>query len=363
MSLNRIFALATRIIRQFFRDKRTLALIFIVPILVMGLLAYLITSPSESLRIGVSISEEIPFREQLLQKMESYGLEVKLIEPSQAFSLIQSEELQGALIFPEDLLNFKSGAPLRIRLLLEGSEPSISSQILEKLSLFLREVSPSILGAAAFPELKPEFLYGGEGFDAVDYLAPAFVSFFVFFFVFLLSVVSFLRERAHGTMERLMASPLKRGEIIAGYALGFLIFALIQSAIILLFVIYVLGIQYRGSLWLVYLVNFFVILVAVSLGIFLSAFARNELQAIQFIPIVVVPQALLGGFFWPVEQLVLFLRVFSYCMPMTYATWALKDVMVKGQGFGEIWPYILILLAFTIFFFFLASISVKRSAE
>lgn len=148
---------------------------------------------------------------------------------------------------------------------------------------------------------------------------------------------------------------------MVGYALGFLIFALIQSLIVLLFGIYVLGIQYRGSLWLVYLVNLFVIFAAVSLGIFLSSFARNEFQAIQFIPIVIIPQALLSGFFWPVEQLAPVLQVFSYAMPMTYATWALKGVMIKGQGLGEILIFLLALCGFTIFFFLLAGFSIRRA--
>jgi ABC-2 type transport system permease protein len=363
MSFDRVFALALRIIRQFLRDKRTLALIFLAPIFVMGLLAYLITSPSSNLMVGLSLPEGVPFKELILEKMEGYGLDVESIQASQAVSRIQEGAIQAALIVPQEILNPAPGTPPRIRLVLEGSEPSTTSQILEKLSLLIRDISPSLLGGKTLPELETEFLYGGKDFDTVDYLAPVFISFFVFFFVFLLSVVSFIRERTRGTMERLLASPIRRAEIIAGYAFGFLVFALIQSIIILLFAIYVLGIQYRGSLWLVYLVNLFVILAAVSLGIFLSAFARNEFQAIQFIPLVIIPQAFLSGFFWPVEQLVPVLQAFSYCMPMTYATWALKGVMIKGQGFGEIWPYILILLAFTAFFFFLASISVKRSAE
>ncbi|MCR4428808.1 MAG: ABC transporter permease [Caldiserica bacterium] len=363
MALDRVFALALRIIQQFLRDKRTLALIFIVPVVVMGLLAYLISSPNQNLEIGLSLPSGFPLEKVIQQNLETYGLKSRIIAQEEAIPLLQKGEIQAALFIPPEALNPSSLKGAEIKVILEGSDPSTTSQIMEKLSLAFRDLISQIPGGAGFPNLVPEFLYGGEGFDIVDYLAPVFISFFVFFFVFLLSVVSFLRERTRGTMERLLVSPIERGEIILGYALGFLIFALIQSLIVLLFGIYVLGIQYRGSLWLVYLVNLFVIFAAVSLGIFLSSFARNEFQAIQFIPIVIIPQALLSGFFWPVEQLAPVLRVFSYAMPMTYATWALKGVMIKGQGFGEILVFLLALCGFTIFFFLLAGISIKRAPE
>lgn len=363
MSLDRIFALACRIIQQFLRDKRTLALIFLVPILVMGLLAYIITSPSQNLEIGLSFPSGFPFEKTIQEKLEAYGLKSRTISPEEALPLLKNGEIQAALIASPEGFSLSSFENTEFKLILEGSEPSTTSQVMEKLSLLFRDLVFQISGKREIPHLVPQFIYGGENFDVVDYLSPVFISFFVFFFVFLLSVISFLRERTRGTMERLLVTPIERGEIIIGYALGFLVFALIQSLIVLLFGIYVLGIQYKGSLWLVYLVNLFVIFAAVSLGIFLSSFARNEFQAIQFIPIVIIPQALLSGFFWPVEQLAPVLQVFSYAMPMTYATWALKAVMIKGLGFGEILVFLLALCGFTIFFFLLAGISIKRAQK
>lgn len=363
-SLDRIWALALRVIRQFRRDRRTLALLFLAPLFVMSLLAYMIQSPSASVRLGLSLpSATVPLQGAVEEALRTQGLEVTVIREQDARKLLEEGKLDAALLFPQDLLQVlaASGQP-KVELWLEGSEPSINGEVMGRLTAFLHGLSGILPNLPALPELVTTYVYGGADFSTVSYLAPAFVSFFIFFFVFLLSAVSFLRERSRGTIERLLISPLGRGEIVLGYALGFLLFALVQSAIILLFSIYVLGIHYLGSLWLVYSVNFLVILSSVGLGIFLSAFTRNELQAVQFIPIVVIPQVLLGGFFWPLQQMAPALRWIAQVMPMTYAIQALKAVMVRGQGLAAIWPQLLALLGFTVLFFLLAAFSVRKTA-
>lgn len=363
-SLDRIWALALRVIRQFRRDRRTLALLFLAPLFVMSLLAYMIQSPSSSVRLGLSLpSAATPLQGVVEEALRAQGLEVTAIQEQDARELLEEGKLDAALLFPQDLLQvLAAGGQPKVELWLEGGEPSINGEVMARLTAFLHNLSDILPNLPALPELVTTYLYGGADFSTVSYLAPAFVSFFIFFFVFLLSAVSFLRERSRGTIERLLVSPLSRGEIVLGYALGFLLFALVQSAIILLFSIYVLGIHYLGSLWLVYLVNFLVILSSVGLGIFLSAFARNELQAVQFIPIVVIPQILLGGFFWPLQQMAPALRWIAQAMPMTYAIQALKAVMVRGQGLAVIWPQLLALLGFTVLFFLLAALSVRKTA-
>jgi ABC-2 type transport system permease protein len=147
-----------------------------------------------------------------------------------------------------------------------------------------------------------------KDYTQTDSLAPLFVGLFAFFFIFLLTSVSFLRERSRGTIERLLISPLSRAELVLGYVLGFTIFAVAQSLIILLYVIYVLQVHYAGNLGLIFLITLALTVGSVNLGIFLSTFARNELQVIQFIPLVLVPQALLGGLFWSVNSLPVVLK-------------------------------------------------------
>src|SRR5204863_3869996 len=183
--------------------------------------------------------------------------------------------------------------------------------------------------------VKVNYLYGGPDYTLLDYLAPVLIAVFAFFFIFLLSTVSFLRERTSGTLERLLATPLTRGELVVGYLGGFAVFALLQALVILAFTVFVLKVQYRGNLATIFLVEAVLVVGAVSLGLAISAFARNELQAVQFVPIVLVPQIFLSGLLVPVDQLNDVLRAISVVLPLTYANEALRSVMVKGYALTD----------------------------
>ena len=216
-------------------------------------------------------------------------------------------------------------------------------------------------GEASLPvTVKASYLFAGDKFDTMDFVAPVYIAFLALFFVFLLTCVSFLRERSQGTMERLLATPASRVEVVLGYMGGLGLFALIQVAVILFFTVWVLKIHYLGSLGLVFLVVALLAVVGVSLGILASTFARNEFQVVQFIPILIIPQALLGDLFWAVEEMPRYLQPFAYLMPITYANRALRDVMLKGWGLAEIWPNLLILLGLAALLIGLAALTMRR---
>jgi ABC-2 type transport system permease protein len=144
------------------------------------------------------------------------------------------------------------------------------------------------------------------------------------------TIVSFLNERSQGTLERLMASPLRRGEIVVGYMLGFTVLALIQSIEVLVFSLAVLKVHNSGNVALIFGIEALMAIAAVNLGIFLSMFARTEFQAVQFIPLVIVPQVLLSGILFSINSEPKPLQVLSDVLPLTYAVNGLRDVMIKG---------------------------------
>ncbi|HLX40293.1 MAG TPA: ABC transporter permease, partial [Ktedonobacteraceae bacterium] len=221
--------------------------------------------------------------------------------------------------------------------------------------------TPSI-GAITLPFTvdAPQYLYGGPQYTFNDSIAPVFIGIFSFFFVFLLTSVAFLRERSQGTIERVMVSPLTRPELVMGYIFGFTLFALVQSLLILLFVVFALRVHYSGNLALVFLVTALLTVGSVNLGIFLSSFAQNEFQIVQFIPLVLGIQVFLSGVFWPVAQLPAALQPISYILPLTYANNALRGVMLKGNSFGDIAGQLTALLVFALVMVFLSALSMRR---
>ena len=184
--------------------------------------------------------------------------------------------------------------------------------------------------------------------DVLNRVAPGLLAVFVMFFTFILTGVGFLRERAQGTLERLQTTLVGSFDIMLGYMLGFLIFAVVQTAVILAFTIFALRIEYIGSLWEVAAILFLVVTVAVSLGIFISSFANNEFQVVQFIPIVLAPQIFLSGVIIPVEQMPTLFEWFSVVLPLTYAVDALREIMLRGTDLPTLWPNLAALGAFSL---------------
>ena len=192
--------------------------------------------------------------------------------------------------------------------------------------------------------------------------APALLATLALFFSFLLTGISFLRERTQGTMERMMASPVSRLDMVLGYLLGFFMFALTQSLIVLLFTIYVLDVTYLGDLWQIFVFLVFIVTMAVNLGIFASAFARNEFQMIQFIPLIIFPQVFLCGVIYPVEQMHTILQWISKFLPLKYAVDGINGIMREGQTLLDVGFELGILMAFAVAISILAALTLRRRA-
>jgi len=196
----------------------------------------------------------------------------------------------------------------------------------------------------------------------LDYIAPAILAMLILFFGFLLTGINFLRERSQGTLERLMASPVSRLDIVAGYIGGFLIFALLQTMIIFFYMAYVLDINFRGDLWQILVFQVVIGIGAVCLGTFISMFARSEFQITQFIPIIILPQVFLCGLLWPVEQMPDYLQWVSRFLPLTYAVSGLRDIMLGGQSLLDVGFDLGILVGFAVVMSVVASLTLKRGA-
>lgn len=197
--------------------------------------------------------------------------------------------------------------------------------------------------------------------DVLDRIAPALMAVFAMFFTFILTGVSFLRERSQGTLERLLTTPVGRMDILAGYLLGFLVFAAIQSVVILLFTIFALQVSYRGDLWQIFILLMILTVVAVNLGIFVSTFARNEFQVVQFIPIILAPQIFLSGVILPVKQMPAYFQMIARVLPLRYAVDGLRGIMLDDQTLSDVGIEIAVLAAFAIIFLSLAAATVRRT--
>jgi ABC-2 type transport system permease protein len=196
----------------------------------------------------------------------------------------------------------------------------------------------------------------------LDYIAPAVLAVLILFFGFILTGISFLRERSQGTLERLMASPVSKGDVVGGYLLGFLLFAVLQTMILFFYFIYVLDVSFAGALWQIIVFEIIIGILAVCLGIFTSVFARNEFQMVQFIPLIILPQIFLCGLLWPVNQMPDYLQWIAKFLPLTYGVDGIRALMLQGQSLLDIGKEIGVLAGYAAGLMVLASLTLRRGA-
>ena len=331
MNPRRVAAVAQRIALGFRRDHRSLGLLIVAPLLVLTLVGLLWGSTQTTIPTVAIASDRMNMPAAIGTRVVDGLLKSSAIKAHSATYEAGAREVRDAAA---DAVVWIDGTTLHI--LIEGSDPLRSGGIAPQVQKAFAESLASLGGAAvAPPSVVLDQIYGSSDYTLLDYLAPVLVAFFAFFFIFLLSAVSFLRERTSGTLERLMATPLGRGELVVGYLAGFSVFALLQAVVIILFTVFVLRVHYSGNLATVFIVEAVMVIGAVSLGLLVSAAARNELQAVQFVPVVLLPQVFLSGLFIPVTQLPDYLRPVSALLPLTYANEALKAVMIKGAALSD----------------------------
>ena len=235
------------------------------------------------------------------------------------------------------------------------SMPEISAPEVESTDIEVPDISISV----EVTDITYSYLNGSDDMSTFDTIAPYMMGFFVFFFVFIIAGVSFLRERISGTLDRVLATPIRRYQIVLGYFIGFGIFVFVQTVLIQLFMVYVLNIAIKGSFMLVLLTNLLLATGSLALGTFLSAFARNEMQMFQFIPVVIVPQVLFCGIF-SLREAPIWVQALSKIFPLTYGAQALSDIAIRGLGFADIAGDLAVLAFFTILFLALNTLVLKK---
>ncbi len=329
-------AVMMRILLQLKHDKRTMVLMIFAPILVLTMMSFIFNGSDYHPKIGI-INAPMSF----VNKLEDSDAKVIRYDENTSYEALKRSKIDA-------MINFKSGIP---QIELEGSDPAKNNAVLVLVQKAMQQTTQIV------PEIT--YLYGYENMSSFDNFGPILIGFFVFFFVFLISAFSFLGELTSGTLERLLSTPLHRWEIIMGYILGFGVFTIIQSALIAWYSIHVLKIMMVGSFGFVLLITILTALIALSLGTLISIFADNELQVIQFIQIILVPQVFFSGLF-DLSTMAPWLQAIGRFMPLWYIADALRNIMIRGKGWSDIAMNVLILTIICVFLVIANILTLKK---
>lgn len=195
-----------------------------------------------------------------------------------------------------------------------------------------------------------------------DAFAPVLLGVFPFIIMFIVTSITTVRERISGTMERLMATPIGKLDLLAGYMIAFGILAVVQALLASTVLLYFIGIDIQGPDWFLILMALADALLGTALGLFVSAFARSEFQAVQFMPAFVLPQLLICGLFVPLTQMPDLLESIAYCLPLTYAVDALAQVATNTAVTSDAWRDIWLVLGFALSALLLGAATLRRKS-
>lgn len=327
--------LIIRILKQMHNDKRTLALIFIVPLFIMTLIYFLLGTTGDDMTVALRGANDT-----ITSYFEKECTVVDVGEDLSATEILKNKDAAA-------VVDFSDGIKIRLY------EPN--STHLATINTVLKELQ-SDMGQKP-PEVS--YLYG-IGFDTLfEQLAYAFLGILAFFLVFLISGISFVHERTLGTLERLMLTPIKRPTVIGGITTGFGIIGVVQTTALFFFTVLVFRLDFSGNYTAAIFIMVMLSLTAISMGLFISLFAHSEFQVLQFIPVVIIPQIFLSGIF-PLSGLPLHLDLLKYITPIYYGCNGLKKVLVYGQSLGDVWPELTVLGGLIVLFFALNVVFLKK---
>ncbi len=329
--------IVSRIIRQTVNDKRSMGLILLVPIFIFTLLFFLLGDSDYQADIAVN-----GLTDQLVQAIEKQEVTVTSMTTEEAKAQLEKHE-KDALLYMDDM---------EIVLLLASKDAVKSSIIQKTVTNAVKTLNPK--GA-----IRVELMYGDSDasmFNSLGYVLMGVISFFL---IFILAGISFVRERTNQTMERLMVTPVKRWQVILGYTLGFGIFAVLQSTILLCYLKWFLKMSITGSIISAGVIMILMSVSAVCIGAFCSIFANNEFQIMQFIPVIIIPQIFFSGLI-SLDTLPYHLGELARIMPVYYACDALYAITIKGDGLPEVGSDLLALIIFILIFFIINIFALKK---
>ena len=355
----RTIAIAKKVIKELLRDKRTLALMFIAPVFIMWLMN-LMFSASTTVNVKLA-TQDLPTG--LITKMDELDhVDIETYQDlDQAKEALANEKVDAVISYKDgeyqvDYANTDASKTSMIRQVLRTS---IASEGTDQLLSRIKQALPQLKLDAKAPEIKESYQYGDKNTGFFARMIPILIGFVVFFFVFLISGMALLKERTSGTLDRLLATPVKRSEIVYGYMLSYGIIAIFQTAVVVLAAIWLLDVEVVGNILNVIIVNVVLALVALAFGILLSTLAKSEFQMMQFIPLVIMPQLFFSGII-PLSSMGEWAPTVGKFLPLTYSGDAISQIILYGHNLGDILSNLGVLMIFLIILTILNIVGLRR---
>ncbi|TFH30198.1 MAG: ABC transporter permease [Promethearchaeota archaeon] len=370
-SFNRMFAVSGRIFKQFRRDKRTFAMIIIMPILFMFVFGITLSGDIKNVPISIEMAdegfihpstlEEINFGEEIYTTLSTDDrVDISNASYHEGRRLVDSCEITACLYFaPNFTTTMVETGNATILIYIDGTKPQIKGAVYNAI---VDALQAELEGRGI--QFDEELAFGGMEFSGLDVAIPGVMGYILTFLILLLSVLTVIREDIGKTKLRLYMAPLTFTERIFGYAIALSVLAMLETAFVLGIAIFIFGTVVQGSLALLFAAGFLYGMSHIFLAFVLSNFAKNEFQSVQLAVLVAIPSLAFSGMMIPTASLPPIIASISKFIPLTYGITIFEGIMLRGWGFRELWFEFALITGLTVVFFILALLSSSdRSKE
>jgi ABC-2 type transport system permease protein len=377
--ISRLFSLIKKEFIQILRDPRTLALVIAMPIVQMLLLGYAATNDVRDVPMAVFDQDRSPASQRLLEAYRSadyFEIAFDVGSVDELRSLIDNGKAKVGMIIPPDYgAQVAGNGSAAVAFVLDGSDPTAGATALSAAQLIGRQESAEIrlsrLSAAGFAlsstavepvEVRTQVWYNPDLVSAY-FMVPGVIGMILFAITAILTANAIVRERERGTIEQLIVTPIRAWELVVGKLTPYVLLALFNTIEVLALGSLLFGVPIRGNLLLILLLSALFVVSGLGIGLFVSAIANTQQEAMLTVFMTLLPSIFLSGFFFPLQAMPPVLQAVSYAIPLRYYLVIIRSLLIKGVGIEAIRVEIIALAVFGVGIMTLAALRFRKRLD
>jgi ABC-2 type transport system permease protein len=362
--MKRFIGFVTKEFYHIFRDKRTMFILFGMPIAQIMLFGFAITNEVNNVNIAILDQSKDNETQQIINKINAskyFQIESQITRETQIESVFRTGKVKAVLVFEKDFIqNLQNKKTAKVQVITDATDPNIANTITNYINAILLNYTQELN-----KNIKPVYqiqtqtqLYYNPELKSVFTFVPGVMTIILMLVSAMMTSISITREKEMGTMEVLLVSPIKPFQVVIGKVFPYIFLSIINASIILILGVLVFKMPIEGSLILLALESILFIITALSLGILISTIAQTQQTAMMFsLAGLMLPVIILSGFIFPISSMPLPLQIISNIIPAKWFIIIIKAIMLKGASFQTIWKETLILIGMTVFFI---ALSIKK---
>jgi ABC-2 type transport system permease protein len=370
----RTLTVARKELLHIMRDRRTLAVMFLIPVVQLFLLGYAATTDIEHLRTAVLDGDRTPQSRELLEAYRAsnyFDLVAYVADEGELARMMDRGAIRAGLIIPTGYgADVTSGQTASVAFVIDGSDPNVANAVFaasqqvgqaQSMRIIERRLGISSDEMTAL-EVRPRVWYNPE-MKSVNFMIPGLIAMILFTITIMLTSLSIVREREQGTIEQLMVTPIRPIELVVGKVTPYIAVAFFNVLEVLTIGVYWFGVPIHGSLGLLLALAAVFLMTSLGIGIFISSVANTQQEAMLTVWLMLLPSIFLAGFFFPLEAMPKFLQAISYLIPLRYMLIIIRGIILKGVGLNVLADQVGALLLFGAIILIFAATRFRKRLE